>query len=416
MDSTVREVLNFIEENDVKFIRLAFCDLWGNLKNISVMPNQIEKVFREGIAIDGSALEGFQPIQDSDLFLVPDAKTLDILPWRPSQGRVIRFFCSLCDADHHPYAMDCRTLLKRKLEELHEQGIQVMSGLECEFYLFALDERERPTLQPFDQGAYLDVFPKDRGEDIRRDICLMLEEMGITPESSHHEQGPGQNEIDFHYQDALTSCDQFMTFRWIVEECAYHHHVAVSFDPKPLPNESGSGLHFNLSLRINHQSAFTMKHSALLEHFIAGILAHIREITLFLNPSPSSYDRFGEHEAPMAIGWGHRNRSALIRIPAAREDDLRIEVRSPDPTCNVYLSSYLLITAGMLGISRELPLMKEAESNLYEQESHIATLPLSLKEALICAQESTFLKEVLPSAYYQAFLNGKEAVVNERKG
>ncbi len=416
MESTVRDVLNFIKENDVKFIRLAFCDLWGNLKNISIMPNQIEKVFKEGIAIDGSALEGFQPIEDSDLFLIPDAKTLDILPWRPSHGRVIRFFCEICSSAHQPYAMDCRTLLKHKMEELHEQGIQIMSGLECEFYLFALDEQKRATLQPFDHGSYLDVFPKDQGEDIRREICLTLEEMGITPESSHHEQGPGQNEIDFRYQDALTSCDQFMTFRWIVKECAYHHQTFVSFDPKPLAEESGSGLHFNLSLRMNHQSAWEMEHAVLLEHFIAGILAHIKEMTLFLNPSPSSYERFGEHEAPMVIGWGHRNRSALIRIPATKKNDMRMEVRSPDPTCNVYLASYLLISAGMLGIKNQLPLPEEARGNLYEQaDNGLSVLPLSLEEAIHCAKESTFLKEVLPNPYYQAFLKGKEAITKKWK-
>lgn len=412
MESTIRDVLEFIEENDVKFIRLAFCDLLGNQKNISVMPSQIDRVFREGICFDASAIEGFQEVGESDLYLIPDAKTLDILPWRPSTGRVIRLFCEIHYPDGRLYEKDCRTMLKQKLSEVHELGFDVMSGLECEFYVFEQAENS-PTLIPIDQGGYFDIFPKDKGEDLRRDICLTLEEMGITPESSHHEQGPGQNEIDFHFDDALISCDHFMTFKWVVDSVANSHEVITSFMPKPIKDQSGSGLHINLSLANNNHNAFSIKDPTLLQHFIAGILAHIRELTLFLNPTPNSYERFGEFEAPMYVNWSHSNRSALIRVPAASEDYVRVEVRSSDPTCNAYLASYLLICAGMKGIAQQLPLQEESKGNLFEQPSTLPTLPLSLREAITAAQDSAFLKEVLPDGVLEYYAKSRERMVEQ---
>ncbi len=402
MDSTVREVLHFIEENDVKFIRLAFCDMLGKQKNISVMPSQIERVFQEGISIDGSAINGFQTIDQSDLFLLPDATTLDILPWRPSNGRVIRFFCDIHYSDGRHYEKDCRSLLKNKLREIERLGFHVMSGLECEFYL--LKENEEGKLVPIDQGSYLDVFPDDQGEDIRRDICLTLEEMGIIVESSHHEQGPGQNEIDFHYNDALISCDQFKTFEWIVENIAHAHNVKSCFLPKPFLDQSGSGLHINLSLSMNHKNAFSLTNPQLLEQFSAGILKHIDEITLFLNPTEASYERFGAFKAPLAISWGRCNRSTLIRIPAASPKQVRLEVRSADCTCNPYLASYLLICAGMEGIKQQYELPKESTINLYEAHKHIQRLPESLAAATALVHESSFLHEVLPQGIYDYYI------------
>lgn len=409
MESTLREVLSFIDENDVKFIRLAFCDCFGIAKNISVMPSQLERVFREGISIDGSAIAGFQDVAASDLFLYPDVSTLDILPWRPSSGRVIRFFCEIRYPDGTLYEKDCRSLLKQKLEAMHNHGWQVKTGLECEFYAF---EKDTTRLEPMDHGGYLDIFPKDGGEDLRRDICLTLEEMGIIPESSHHEQGPGQNEIDFHFDDALISCDQYMTFQWVVENVTQVHGVKACFLPKPLKNESGNGLHIHLSLHRQQKNVFTLEQPEVFRHFTAGILAHMREMTLFLNPIANSYERLGAFEAPNTISWSHSNRSALIRIPAVHHEGMRLELRSPDPCCNAYLASYLLICAGMEGIEKQLPLPPENKGDLYHSDADLSLLPQSLAEAVACAKTSSFLKAVLPSTLLEYYLAAGAALAN----
>lgn len=409
MNTTIQEVLSFIDENDVKFIRLAFCDLMGKQKNISVMPNQIERVFQEGIAIDGSAVAGFQGIECADLFLFPDAATMDILPWRPSVGRVIRFFCELRYPDGTPYEKDCRTLLKEKLKTVERMGLHIMSGLACEFYL--LKESETGELIPHDQGSYLDVFPQDQGEDIRRDICLTLEEMGILVENSHHEQGPGQNEIDFYYDDAVIGCDHFKTFEWIVANVAHAHEVQACFHPKPFPDQSGSGLHINLSLSMNNHSTFSLPQSELLAHFTAGILKHIAAMTLFLNPCECSYARFGEFEAPSAISWSRNNRSALIRIPNDQKEDTRLELRSADCCCNPYLATYLVICAGMEGIQAQTALPQESVANLYEKDASYAKLPESLAQAVAMAEGNHFLQTHLPKGIYEYYIESAKAVI-----
>lgn len=402
METTIQEVLSFIEENDVKFIRLAFCDLLGHQKNISIMPSQIERVFQHGISFDASAVKGFQSVDQSDLFLYPDVTTLDILPWRPSQGRVIRFFCEIRYPDGRVYEKDTRTLLKQKCDAIQAMGWRIMTGLECEFY--ALECCENEQIRLIDHGSYFDVFPNDQGEDLRRDICLTLESMGITPESSHHEQGPGQNEIDFHFDNALSSCDNYMTFRWIVDNVAQAHGLLANFMPKPMKEESGNGLHINLSLSKNNKNAFSLYKPELLNEFLAGVLAHIREITAFLNPCENSYERLGEFKAPMYISWSRANRSALVRIPAASESYVRLEVRSADPTCNPYLATYLLICAGMEGIKNHLPLQEESHTDLM-QGSDLETLPLSLAEARKIALNSKFIQSVLDPGIVSFYLN-----------
>ncbi len=400
MNHTIAEILTFIEEHDVKFIRLAFCDVLGKSKNISVMPSQIARIFKEGILFDGSAIDGFSSVENSDLLLVPDPSTFDILPWRPQSGSVIRFFCDVKKVDHTPFASDCRSLLKNQLELLKQDGYSIMCGLECEFYLFQLDENGKQTKIPHDNASYFDVAPLDKGENVRRDICLTLEEMGITPESSHHEQGPGQNEIDFQYRDALTSCDQFMTFKWAVKTIAELHELAASFLAKPLPNESGNGLHINLSLNAQNKNIFYSQKETL-HAFVAGILAHIKEMTVFLNPLENSYLRFGEDKAPSYISWSHANRNTLIRIPHVSEEYVRCEIRSADPMCNPYLATTLLVAAGLDGITRQLQLMPEG---INTQEDTLDTLPSSLEEAKEIASKSEFIKNTLPQEIIDYYL------------
>ena len=416
MDQTVQEILTFIEEQDVKFIRLAFCDLDGRQKNISVMPKQIERVFQDGILFDGSAIQGFTPIQQSDLILLPDPSTMDILPWRPQTGRVLRFFCTICYPDKTPYEHDMRSLFKQQLKQIKQQGYRVWSGMECEFYLFHRNEDGTCNWIPHDQASYFDVAPKDKGEDVRRDICLTLEEMGIEPESSHHEQGPGQNEIDFHFAQAITSCDHMVTFQWAVEMIAEQHHLIASFQAKPLKQESGSGLHINLSLSKHYQNAFQLEDHTLLHYFVEGMLSRIKEITLFLNPELNSYERFGTYGAPKYLSWSYANRSALIRIPKVSQEYVRCEVRSADPQCNPYIATMLLLAAGMEGIREQKAIREECRENLQEAAIELESLPLSLQEAITYAKQSSFVASVLPCSVIDYYVESRMRMLHEQQG
>lgn len=412
MNYTISEVLQFVEENDVKFIRLAFCDIFGVQKNISIMPSELPRAFDTGISFDASSIDGFMNIDESDLFLVPDPSTLSILPWRPSRGRVVRFFCDIKYPDGRHFEGDGRYILKNVLNELKEMKYICKVGTEFEFYLFETDENGFPTKKPFDMGTYFDIAPIDKGENIRREICLTLEEMNITPESSHHESGPGQNEIDFKYDDALTIADNFVTFKSVVKSVAARNGLYASFMPKPLKNESGNGLHINLSLFKNGLNIFKTEideHSQAAESFIAGILERIQEITLFLNPITNSYSRFGNFEAPKYISWSHQNRSQLIRIPASKGENSRMELRSPDPSCNPYIALALIIKAGMEGIKKGIKLIPSYNFNMYENKNSkdFKKLPENLEEAIILAEKSDFIKSVIPNKTLEKYISIK---------
>lgn len=412
MNYTISEVLQFVEENDVKFIRLAFCDIFGVQKNISIMPSELPRAFNTGISFDASSIDGFMNIDESDLFLVPDPSTLSILPWRPSRGRVVRFFCDIKYPDGRHFEGDGRYILKNVLNELKEMKYICKVGTEFEFYLFETDENGFPTKKPFDMGTYFDIAPIDKGENIRREICLTLEEMNITPESSHHESGPGQNEIDFKYDDALTTADNFVTFKSVVKSVAARNGLYASFMPKPLKNESGNGLHINLSLFKNGLNIFKTEideHSQAAESFIAGILERIQEITLFLNPITNSYSRFGNFEAPKYISWSHQNRSQLIRIPASKGENSRMELRSPDPSCNPYIALALIIKAGMEGIKKGIKLIPSYNFNMYENKNSkdFKKLPENLEEAIILAEKSDFIKSVIPNKTLEKYISIK---------
>jgi len=414
MRTTVDEVLEFVKENDVKFIRLSFCDLFGELRNISIMPDELPRAFEHGIPFDAHAVSGFTDITKSDLFLVPDPTTLSVLPWRPQQGRVVRFYCSIRNPDGSVFWGDTREILKSVVDQTRQKGYSCMIGAECEFYLFITDENGEPTTIPFDNGGYLNVYPLDKGENVRREICICLEEMGIKPETSHHERGPGQNEIDFKFSDAVNSADNLITFKQVVKSIAARNGLYASFSPKPLPDKSGSGLHINVSLMQNGYNVFRLdekEHSKVAESFVAGVLQKITEITAFLNPIPNSYERLGVCEAPKYISWSYDNRSQLIRIPAAKDERMRMELRSPDPATNPYLAFALIIAAGFYGIENNLTLPERIDLDLYAADESItgtlSRLPESLGYALKLVERSDFLKSVLNDQILKNFISLK---------
>jgi len=415
MNGTIREVLSFIKENDVKFVRLGFCDLFGFQKNISIMPDELESAFEDGVSFDAHAVRGFRDVTKSDLLLFPDPATLTVLPWRPGPGRVVRFYCDIRNPDGSMFAHDSRLLLRQVVARCEKLGYICKIGAECEFYLFKTDENGEPSGETLDRGGYLDISPLDKGENIRREICLCLEEMGITPEKSHHEQGPGQNEIDFKFSDALSCADNLLTFKSVVKAIAARNGLFASFMPKPILKSAGSGMHVNISLAENGFNIFKnspTEHSLAAESFIAGILAKTPEITLFLNPIANSYERFGEFEAPKYASWSHQNRSQLVRIPPAVGERARMELRSPDPSLNPYLAFAMIIAAGLDGIENKLPLPPAVDADLYMADADItkelAVLPDSLDKALRAAVNSEFAKSVIGEELFYKYLAIKE--------
>ena len=414
-DYTFREVMQYVSENDVKFIRLAFCDIFGTQKNISIMPRELSRAFEEGISFDASSIRGFMNIDQSDLLLFPDPSTLSILPWRPSHGRVVRFFCDIKYPDGTPFEGDGRQVLRKAQEDLKKLGYSAKIGTECEFYLLKQDEDGVPTKIPHDNASYLDIAPLDKGENVRRQICLTLEEMNLRPEASHHETGPGQNEIDFAYDSAVASADNLITFRSVVKTMASANGLYASFMPKLFRDQPGNGLHINLSLFQHGENVFCSdsadEHSPIAESFIMGILTRCYEISAFLNPLVNSYERLGSAAAPHYITWSHQNRSQLIRIPAAHGINQRMELRSPDPCTNPYLAFTLLIRAGMEGIERGLKLCDPCNMNLYDVPSSMVreydALPGTLMEAIRAAENSDFVKRALPQKIIDAYLSAK---------
>lgn len=414
MKYTTNEILQYVQENDVKFIRLAFCDIFGELKNISIMVDELPRAFESGISFDASAVKGFMNVDESDLFLFPDPSTISILPWRPQQGRVIRFFCNIKHPDGSDFEGDGRAILKKAAQKAADMNFTCKIGTECEFYLFEADDNGQPTKIPNDRATYLDVAPADKGENVRREICLILEEMGIKPESSHHEQGPGQNEIDFQYSDTLEAADNLIVFKNVVRTVAAQNGLYASFMPKPIIDHSGNGLHINMSLSKNGFNIFNKEaensHNA--ESFIAGVMNRINEICVFLNPLTNSYHRFGSCEAPKYVTWSYQNRSPLIRIPAAVGEYQRMELRSPDPACNPYLAFALLIHAGLEGIEKNLPLSPASNFDLYTQTkeklANYAKLPETLDEAIQFGLNSSFIKEILPEKTITKFFEAKQ--------
>ncbi|MCR4604838.1 MAG: glutamine synthetase family protein [Eubacterium sp.] len=382
------EITQFIEEEDVKFIRLMFRDAYGVQKNISVMPKEIKKAFTEGIAINARHIDGFSESTGSLLYLRPDASTLTILPWRPESGRVVKMFCDVYTEDGKLCDADTRVMLERAVKHAEEKGIEFKFGSKSEFYLFKLDDEGNRTEIPYDEAGYMDIAPADKGENIRREICLTIEEMGLQPERSHHEEGPGQNEIDFHHGLPLEAADQMSTFMMAVSTIAGRNGLCADFSPVPLKGNPGNGYHINIY-------ATDGDGKDVCKYVAAGILDKIKDITLFMNPSDASYRRFGTNTAPDRINWSAACPNALMHV-SEHKGLIRTELRSPDALSNPYLAYSLLIEAGLYGIENRLELPEG-------QTGDDLLLPQSLKEAREIAMKSDFIKKNVPQAVLDSY-------------
>ncbi len=389
MTYSEKEIMEYIEEEDAKFIRLAFRDAYGVQKNISIMPSEIHKAFRDGIMINAKSIRGFEGCDEGILYLKPDPDTLSVLPWRPDSGRVLRMFCDVCKVDGTPFEADTRNILKNAVKAAEDAGIDFKFGSEMEFYLFKTDDEARPTKIPYDEAGYMDIAPLDRGENIRREICLTIEEMGLTPERSHHERGPGQNEIDFHYGKPLKAADQMTTFKMVVQTVADRNGLYADFSPMPLSDKPGNGYHINIFAK-DKDGNDVVRSAA------AGILEKIKDITIFLNPTDSSYNRFGTGTAPTKVNWSNLGGSELMYIND-NEKYPRVELRSPDALSNPYLAYALLIYAGLYGIENNLELPKVMDDDS-------VLLPKSRKEAIKYAESSDFIKSILPASIIDKYL------------
>ena len=388
---TVDEVMKYIEEEDAKFIRLAFRDAFGVQKNISVMPGEVKKAFEHGAPINARAIAGFEDCPYASLYLKPDSSTLAVLPWRPDSGRVLRMFCDVYTPEGEEYPADTRAILKKAAACAKEAGIEFRFGTETEFYLFKKDDEGNPTKIPYDSAGYMDMAPLDRCENVRREIGLTIEQMGLTPERSHHERGPGQNEIDFHYGKPLKAADQMITFKMVVSVIADRCGLAADFSPLPLPDKPGNGYHINI-YAVDGDGNDVVRYAA------AGIIDKIRDITLFLNPSEASYSRFGINTAPDRVNWSSAGKSELMYIEEYR-GRTRAELRSPDASGNPYLVYALLIHAGLEGIEKRLSLPEE-------MDEAGALLPGSLKEARRLAEESAFVRRIVPEGILHKYTKG----------
>ena len=416
---TKDQIIQLCKEQDVEFIRLQFIDVLGIPKNVAVTSSQLEKVLTDGMMFDGSSIEGFARIEESDMYLKPDLDTFVIYPWRPQTGKVARFICDVYTPAGEPFDGDPRGILKKQMEEAKKLGYEFNVGNECEFFLFQTDENGRPTTKTNDEAGYFDLDPIDMGTDARRDICLTLEQMGFEIEASHHEVAEGQHEIDFKYADALTTADNVVTFRLAVKTIAKKYGLHATFIPKPIFGINGSGMHTNMSLFKDGKNAFfdpagELQLSDTAYSFIAGVLKHVAGITAVTNPLVNSYKRLVPgYEAPCYIAWSASNRTDIIRIPASRGAGTRVELRSPDPTTNPYLCLACCLAAGMDGIKNNLPAPDSEDVNLFQstQEERdalgVKNLPGSLYEALKIMEEDGLVKEVLGEHAYNAFYTSK---------
>lgn len=420
MEYTKQRILNMAETEDVEFIRLQFTDLFGTLKNVAITKSQLAKALDNKIMFDGSSIEGFARIEESDMYLYPDYNTFEILPFRPHQGKVARMICDVYKPDGKQLENDPRYILKKVLKQAEEMGYTFNVGPECEFFLFHTDDNGNPTTISHEKGSYFDLGPTDLGENARRDIVLNLEEMGFEVEASHHEVAPAQHEIDFKYGEALLTADRIMTYKLTVKTIAKRHGLYASFMPKPKYGVCGSGMHINMSLEKDGKNAFANEEdknglSQEAYSFIAGLMEHMRGITAITNPIVNSYKRLVPgYEAPTYIAWSATNRSPLIRVPAARGAGTRIELRCPDCSTNPYLAIAVCLAAGLDGIKRGLKPVASVQKDIYamtekeRQAEGIEHLPKNLYEAIQEMKKSDFVKGVLGEEVYTKYIRAKE--------
>ena len=415
---TREDILRLVREEDIQFIRMQFTDIFGQMKNVAITASQIEKALDNQIMMDGSSIEGFVRIEESDQYLWPDLDTFAILPWRPQYGKVARLICDVHNPDGTPFVGDPRGVLKRALARAGELGLTFNAGPELEFFLFQTDEDGRPTTKTSDEAGYFDLGPLDHGESTRREICLCLEEMGFEIEASHHEVAAGQHEIDFKYTEALQAADNIMTFKLAVKTLAQKNGLHATFMPKPVCGAAGSGMHVNMSLFRDGQNAFydptdPRKLSLLAYQFIAGLLDHVQGFCAVTNPLVNSYKRLVPgYEAPCHLAWSTGNRSALIRIPTPRESGTRVELRSPDPSCNPYLAFAVCLAAGLDGIQRRLTPPAESNENLYAiaadlEAQGVRRLPASLEAAIHALEADSVVTAALGEHVTNQYVTGK---------
>ena len=414
------DILRIVKEQDVKFIRLQFTDIFGMLKNVAITSEQLEKALDNKCMFDGSSIEGFVRIEESDMYLRPDPDTFVIIPWRPQAGKVARLICDVYNPDGTPFEGDPRYVLKKALKKANDMGYEIFNvGPECEFFLFLTDSEGKPTTVTHDNAGYFDLGPVDLGENARRDMCLVLEEMGFEIEASHHEVAPGQHEIDFKYGDALSTADSIMTFKMVVKTIAQRNGLHATFMPKPIFGINGSGMHTNTSLFKDGKNAFydekdSLQLSQEAYWFIGGLLKNMKSIAAITNPIVNSYKRLVPgYEAPVYLAWSARNRSPLIRIPAARGAATRVELRCPDPACNPYLSIAAVLAAGLDGIENKIQPPASTDKNIFEMTDEqrlaegIESLPGSLKEALDEMKKSELARQVLGEHIFEKYIEAK---------
>ena len=417
-------VLKKAQDHNVRFVRLWFSDILGQLKSFAITIDELEEVMDEGAGFDGSAIEGFARSDESDMRALPEASTFELLPWRPKENAVARMFADIVDVHGTPFAGDPRHCLKQNLKKASELGYTFYVGPEIEFFYFQNAE----STKPLDRGGYFDLTSLDAASDLRRETVLTLEEMGIGVETSHHEVAPSQHEIDLRYTDALTMADNAITYRLVVKEIAMKNGVYATFMPKPLKGENGSGMHIHQSLFQGDKNAFFDKGdrhhlSKVAKHYIAGLLKHAREICILTNQWVNSYKRLTPgFEAPVDITWAKRNRSALVRVPMYKpghEKSIRVELRSPDAACNPYLVFSVLLAAGLEGIKHQLELPDPVEQNtggmpeIEKKKRGIETLPQSLGEAIAIAEQSKFLKDALGEHIFHSLIENKKIEWNK---
>lgn len=417
---TREDILKLAEEEDVEFIRLQFTDILGNLKNVAITSSQLQKALDNKCMFDGSSIEGFVRIEESDMYLYPDYSTLEIFPWRPQQGKVARLICDVYRPNGKPFEGDPRYVLKRAIQEARKMGYTFNVGPECEFFLFHTDENTLPTTITHEQAGYFDLGPIDFGENARRDMVLTLEDMGFEIEASHHEVAPAQHEIDFRYDEALRTADNIMTFKLAVKTIAKRHGLHATFMPKPKHGVSGSGMHINMSLSKDGKNIFQDSSNELgiskeARWFIGGLLKHIKGMAAITNPLVNSYKRLVPgYEAPVYVAWSAKNRSPLIRVPAVGGEGTRIELRSPDPSANPYLTLAVCLRAGLDGIQNKIEPPAGVDRNIFDmteeqrREAGIDALPTTLLEAVQELEKDTFIQEVLGGHVSEKYIEAKK--------